>query len=654
MLINADHPEECRAVILNNGKLEDYIVEHTSQELVKGNIYLGVITRVEPAIEAAFVDFGGKKYGFLPFKDVLKESYIPSREKKAKTRIQDVLLRGQKILVQVVKESRDAKGPSLSNAITIPGRCLVLTGSSDSTGISRKIEDESERKKLKEIVSQLGLPDNLGVIIRTAGLGRTKIELQKDLQMLIKIWESIQEKIKNPEAKAPLLLHEGPDMVVRTVRDQFTGDTNEIIVDNFQSYKAVKEFIRLVMPRMRHRVKYYQESRPLFSYYNVEHQIESIFNRQVPLPSGGSIVIDIGEAMVAIDVNSGKTTSASELEETAVKTNLEAAEEIAHQLRLRDLGGLIVIDFIDMFQKKNKSLVEKKLKQSCKIDKARVNISRISRFGLMEMSRQRLSPPVKEGVFEPCSRCSGTGHIQTVSTIALSVLRKIQEKLAAESIKVLEIIISSPVASYLLNNKLQYLKEFQEKQGVTLQFKSKDHLPVEQFSYIVLEKKKEEEIQAEKLIKNEEPEKKEVVESRSSEKTEKRGRGRRPATYRGKSSRKSTNTRRTGGDARRRTRKPTRTTRAPQKRESEAISEVPVGESSRPLESVSNSPDSRESKVIVETFKENPNEMTEVLPAKDTQEIQPVENVSKIHETVTQDLPFKSEVADEDDASTNL
>ncbi len=654
MLINADHPEECRAVILNNGKLEDYIVEHTSQELIKGNIYLGVITRVEPAIEAAFIDFGGKKYGFLPFKDVLKESYIPTREKKAKTRIQDVLLRGQKILVQVVKESRDAKGPSLSNAITIPGRCLVLTGSSDSTGISRKIEDESERKKLKEIVSQLGLPENLGVIIRTAGLGRTKIELQKDLQMLIKIWESIQEKMKDPDTKAPLLLHEGPDMVVRTVRDQFTGDTNEIIVDNFQSYKAVKEFIRLVMPRMRHRVKYYQESRPLFSHYNVESQIESIFNRQVPLPSGGSIVIDIGEAMVAIDVNSGKTTSASELEETAVKTNLEAAEEIAHQLRLRDLGGLIVIDFIDMFQKKNKSLVEKKLKQSCKIDKARVNISRISRFGLMEMSRQRLSPPVKEGVFEPCSRCSGTGHIQTVSTIALSVLRKIQEKLAEESIKVLEIVISSPVASYLLNNKLKYLNEFQEKQGVTLQFKSKDHLPAEQFSYIVLEKKKEEEIEAEKLLKNAEPDKKEMVDSRTSEKTEKRGRGRRPTTYRGKNTRKSASTRRTGGDGRRRPRKPARTTRAPIKKESEGNSEISEGNNNQFTESESFSEDSRESKVLVENLEENQSEMSEILSTKDDQEIQPVENVSKIHEMFTQDLSFNPEISDEDDVQKNL
>ena len=285
LLINADHREECRAVILDDGKLEEVVIEHSARELVKGNVYLGVISRVEPAIEAAFVDFGGKKFGFLPFKDVLRESYLQTGERKAKVRIQDVLVRGQKILVQVVKESRDAKGPSLNNGITIPGRFLVLMYGSLSTGVSRKIEDEAERRKLKEILSDLELPENMGVIIRTAGVGRTKTELQKDLQMLLKIWENIQETLQKSSGQAPVMLYEGPDMVVRTVRDHFTADTSEIIVDNKESYKALKDFMKMVMPRMGSRIKLYQETQPLFSAFKVEDQIENIYQRKVNLPS---------------------------------------------------------------------------------------------------------------------------------------------------------------------------------------------------------------------------------------------------------------------------------------------------------------------------------------------------------------------------------
>ncbi len=495
LLINADHPEECRAVVLDDGKLDEIIIEHSARELIKGNIYLGVITRVEPAIEAAFVDIGGKKFGFMPFKDVLKESYLQTREKKAKVRIQDVLVRGQKILVQVVKESRDAKGPSLNNGITIPGRFLVLMYGSLSTGVSRKIEDEAERRKLKEILADLELPENMGVIIRTAGVGRTKTELQKDLQMLLKIWESIQEKLKESSSKAPLLLYEGPNMVVRTVRDHFTADTSEILVDSKESYKALKDFMKMVMPRMGSRIKLYQETQPLFSAYGVEEQIENIYERKVDLPSGGSIVFDMGEAMVCVDVNSGKTTSASELEETASKTNLEAADEIARQLRLRDLGGLVVIDFIDMFQKKNKSLVEKQMKLACKNDKARINISRISRFGLLEMSRQRMSPPLKEGVYDTCGTCAGSGTVRTPSNQALQLIRKMQEALSADNVKVLSVTLSNSVATYLLNNKMDYLVSVQERQGFQLQFNTKENLDQKDFSFEVLERKKEEKVE---------------------------------------------------------------------------------------------------------------------------------------------------------------
>ena len=497
LLINAEHPEECRAVIIEDGTIQEYIVEHSSRELLKGNVYLGVITRVEPAIEACFVDFGGKKYGFLPFKDVLRESYLQTGERKSKTRIQDVLIRGQKLLVQVVKESRDAKGPSLTNAVTIPGRFLVLMCSKETSGISRKIEDESERKKMKEVLSDLQLPEDMGVILRTAGMGRTKLELQKDLQMLMKIWEGIQEKLHDPETKAPCLLYKVPDMVVRTVRDHFTNDTAEIIVDNAESYKAVKEFMRMVMPRMRNRIKYSQETKPIFSQYKIEEQIENIYKKRVDLPSGGSLVFDVGEAMVAIDVNSGKTTSSSDLEDTATRTNMEAAEEIGRQLRLRDLGGLIVIDFIDMFSKKNKSNVEKEIKKSCKSDKARINISRISRFGLLEMSRQRLSSPVKEGNFEQCGLCQGTGFTRTDSSLSLSVLRKVRELLAEGNVKVLAVEVSASVASYLLNHKTRFLQELQDKTQCLIQFTAKDRLAYENFSYTVLERKREEERQLE-------------------------------------------------------------------------------------------------------------------------------------------------------------
>ena len=490
MLINADHPEECRAVIVEDGKLDEFIVEHSTQERLKGNVYLGVIARVEPAIEAAFVDFGGRKFGFLPFKDVRKESYLPTLEKKAKTRIQDVLVRGQKILIQVIKEERDAKGPTVTNFLTIPGRFLVLMIGNSGGGVSRKIEDEIERKKLKEIISGFELPESVGAIIRTAGMGRTKLELQKDLNMVLKIWETIQKDIADPE-KAPFIVYQVPDMVVRTVRDHYTADTAEIIIDDTVAYKQLKAFFKLVMPRFQRRVKLYGEGKPLFSQYNIEQQIGSIYKRRVELPSGGSLVIDSGEALVSIDVNSGKTTSASELEETALKTNLEAADEIGRQLRLRDLGGLIVVDFIDMFQKKNKSLVEKQLRLACKKDKARINVARISKFGLLEMSRQRISPAVGEGAFERCSTCDGTGFTKSESMLVLEVMRKVQKMLSTNRVKVLKVEVDNQTVNYILNYKRQYLLELEDKYDVRILFRGKEDLRSENFIYSVEESREE-------------------------------------------------------------------------------------------------------------------------------------------------------------------
>jgi ribonuclease E len=501
MMINADHPEECRAVILEDGKVEDYIVEHSSREKIKGNIYLGVINRIEPAIEAAFVDIGGKKYGFLPFKDILKENYIETGEKKARVRIQDVLVRGQKLLVQVTKESRDHKGPSLTNNISLPGRFLVLMSGAQASAVSRKIEDEAERKKLKALVSDFKLPKNLGLIIRTAGVGRTKTELQKDLQRLLKVWDNLNNSLKIESQKPPFLIYQEADMVVRLVRDHFTNDTSEVIVDNKESFTALKSFMKLILPRMQNRIKLYQDTRPLFSRNKVEEQIESLYQRTVKLPSGGSIVFDSGEAMVSIDVNSGKTTGASQLEETALNTNLEAAQEIGRQLRLRDLGGLIVIDFIDMFQKKNQSLVEKELKKICKLDKARINISRISKFGLMEMSRQRLSPPVQEGAFIKCEACNGTGTVRALNYIVLDVMRKIRERLATGKVKELKVEVSPPVTEYLLNNKAKFLLELQERHQFKLEFIGQPGLAWAEFKYQVTEKTAEELARQESRIK---------------------------------------------------------------------------------------------------------------------------------------------------------
>jgi len=625
MLINVDQPEECRAVVIENGMLDEIIVEHSSHELVKGNIYLGVVTRVEPSIEAAFVDIGRKKYGFLPFKDVLPESYLQTGEKKARTRIQDVIIRGQKLLVQVVKESRDAKGPSLTNGVTIPGRFLVLMVSSDSSGISRKIEDESERKKIKQLMSDLGVPASMGVIIRTAGVGRTKTELQKDIQALLKIWETIEKQFGSPDTKAPSLLYEGPDMVVRTVRDHFSNDMTEVLVDDKESFDSLNEFMKMVMPRMRNRIKFYQDTKPIFSQHNIEEQIESIYNRRVELPSGGSIVIDVGEAMVSIDVNSGRTTGASALEETAIKTNLEAAEEITRQLRLRDLGGLIVIDFIDMFQKKNKALLEKQVKLSCKRDRARVNISRISRFGLLEMSRQRLAPPVKEGFFSACQHCGGTGHVKTDSSTALSVIRKIQEHLAVGNVKVLQVKVSTQVANYLLNKKMKSLVALEEKNGVDILFESQEHLSFENFSFTVLERKTEEDKvigQESSMQKDSKPE----GEGSSEEKGEKDNRVRRPSVGRGRG-------RRPGG--RPGTRRPTRSTRkrpwsssrtkeGAEKENKSAAAESPRGNIFPGKDSMDSAPPPP------------PKAKPDGEPAE---ERQPMENVSRLHEMVIKNPP---------------
>src|SRR5262244_2241472 len=404
MLINVADEEESRVAIVEDGILEELTIETSSKEQIKGNIYNGVVVKVEPSLQAAFVDYGGKRHGFLPMGEIQPRWYTTefrSEDRERRPRIQDVIKRNQKVLVQVVKEELGTKGASLSSYISLPGRYLVLMPGSDTAGgISRKIEDEEERKKLKEIIAQLEPPPDMGIIVRTAGLNRNKAELQRDMSYLQRLWAIIEEKSR--ESPAPALIYQEHDLVIRSIRDYFTPDIQEVLIDHREVYRRARDFFQSVMPRYQSRVQLYRDKKPLFARYQLEEQIEAIYSQKVELKSGGSIVIDPTEALVAIDVNSGRATKEKGIEETAFKTNMEAAQEIARQLRLRDLGGLIVIDFIDMENNRNQREVENRLRESLHYDRARVQMGKISRFGLMELSRQRLQTSLGETTHMSC------------------------------------------------------------------------------------------------------------------------------------------------------------------------------------------------------------------------------------------------------------
>lgn len=470
MLINALEAEESRMAIVTDGILQEFGIQTSTKEQIKGNIYNGVVVRIEPALQAAFVDYGGTRAGFLPFSEVHPQYYPEGAEENSRRnrrlRIQDVLRKHQTLLVQVTKEGIGTKGAGLSTYISLPGRYLVLMPGSDKTGISRKIEDETRRKRLKEVIAQLAPPPGMGLIVRTAGDERKKTELAPDLEYLLRLWETIQEKSKTQPA--PSLIYQESDLVIQTIRDYFTPDIGEVLIDNKEIYHKAKEFFRLVMPSYQQRVKWYRERRPIFSKYQLEDQIEMIYHNRVPLKSGGSIVIDPTEALVSIDVNSGKATQERDVEETAFRTNLEAAEEIARQLRLRDLGGLIVIDFIDMKEQKHKREVEKVLKNALKGDKARVKVSRISSFGLLELSRQRLRSAVVEGSFRTCPYCGGSGMIRSIETFALSILRKMQAGAVRGNIVSIRAVLPLEVANYLLNQKRSTIVDLERKYNLSI------------------------------------------------------------------------------------------------------------------------------------------------------------------------------------------
>ncbi|WP_455385026.1 ribonuclease E [Acidihalobacter prosperus] len=465
ILINATQPEELRVAMVDGQRLYDLDIEVPAREQKKANVYKGVITRVEPSLEAAFVNYGAERHGFLPFKEVSSEFYAESvRDSDSRPSIKEALREGQEVLVQVEKEERGTKGAALTTYISLAGRYLVLMPNNPRAGgVSRRIEGD-DRSELREAMSELVVPEGMGLIARTAGVGRSAEELQWDLNYLTTLWEAIRTAAA--ERKAPVLIYQESNVIIRALRDHFRNDISEIIIDDEAIYGQALDFVNQVMPHNARKLKRYDDRVPLFNRYQIENQIESAFQREVQLPSGGAIVIDHTEALISIDVNSARSTKGGDIEETALNTNLEAADEVARQLRLRDLGGLIVIDFIDMAPSKHQREVENRLREALKLDRARVQVGRISRFGLLEMSRQRLRPSLGESSQIVCPRCSGQGTIRGTESLALSMLRLIEEEAIKD--RTGEVIVKVPVdvATFLLNEKRSVLFEIEERHKV--------------------------------------------------------------------------------------------------------------------------------------------------------------------------------------------
>ncbi len=474
MLFNATQPEELRVALVDGQKLYDLDIETALRESKKSNIYKGKITRIEPSLEAAFVDYGAERHGFLPLKEISRTYFRPDADTSGRVNIKDVLREGQEVVVQVAKEERGNKGAALTTFISLAGRYLVLMPNNPRAGgVSRRIEGE-ERAEAREALNQLRIPADMGIIIRTAGVGKSIEELQWDLDYLLNLWRSIADAAR--ERPAPFLIYQESNLITRTIRDYLRNDISEILIDEPSVYEQAKEFMAQVMPHNLNKIKLYQDPVPLFTRYQIESQIESAFQREVRLPSGGALVIDHTEALVSIDINSARATKGGDIEETALNTNLEAADEIARQLRLRDLGGLIVIDFIDMTPARNQREVENRLREALKMDRARVQIGRISRFGLLEMSRQRLRPSLGESSQMVCPRCSGQGTIRGVESIALSILRVIEEEAMKE--KTAKVIAQVPVdvATFLLNEKRRILTDIEKRQKVQILLVPNTHL----------------------------------------------------------------------------------------------------------------------------------------------------------------------------------
>ncbi len=475
MLFNATQQEELRVAIVDGQKLIDIDIETAGREQRKGNIYKGIITRIEPSLEACFVNYGEDRHGFLPFKEVARQYFRDGVDMRS-ARIQDALKEGQELIVQVEKEERGNKGAALTTFISLAGRYLVLMPNNPrGGGVSRRIEGD-DRQELRETMAQLQLPEGMSIIARTAGIGRSAEELQWDLNYLMQLWRAIEAASQSGSAGQPMLIYLESSLVIRAIRDYFQPDIGEILIDTTEIHDQARAFMDIVMPDNVGKVKRYHDDVPLFSRFQIEHQIETAYSRTVPLPSGGAIVIDHTEALVAIDVNSARATKGADIEETAARTNLEAADEVARQLRLRDLGGLIVIDFIDMESAKSQREVEQRLKDALKHDRARVQMGKISRFGLMELSRQRLRPALSEGSHVTCPRCNGTGHIRDTESSALQVLRIIQEEAMKENTAAIHCQVPVEVTAFLLNEKRSEINKIESRFKVNVVLVPNKHL----------------------------------------------------------------------------------------------------------------------------------------------------------------------------------
>ena len=465
ILINAVDPEECRVATVKQNKLEDFRIESSLKEITHGNIYKGIISRIEPGLQAVFVDYGAERHGFLQKYEIHSDYFLDTAE--GERSVEKLVKRGQELMVQVIKDPFMKKGAMLTTYISLPGRYMVLRPGSDNLGISRKIEDEDERQRLKDIVSKLKLPQDFGVIVRTAAADTSKTALSKDLNYLFRLWKTIKGSVM--QKKAPALLFKERHLVIRSIRDLFSSEVAEILIDDATVYHEVRDFIKLFSRRHGKVVKLYKGAKPIFSKFQLEDQIASIFENRVSLKSGGTLVIEQTEALVSIDVNSGKSTQEKSIERTAYQTNLEAAEESARQLRLRDLGGLIVIDFIDMKDPKHRSDVERAMRTHVKEDKARAKVGKISRFGLLEMSRQRIRPSIEFGSHLQCKYCQGKGLVPSAETLGIGFLRKLSLETVKEKAQKVKGIVPVDVAEYLLNKKRREIVDLEVRHDLSVE-----------------------------------------------------------------------------------------------------------------------------------------------------------------------------------------
>ncbi len=496
MLINATQEEEIRVALVDGQYLYNLDIQSTTRVETKANIYKGKVARLEPSLEAAFIHYGAEqRHGFLPLKEIAPQYFTTPSEPGTRVNLRDVLHEGQEIIVQVEKEERGNKGAALTTYISLAGCYLVLMPNNPKAGgVSRRVERE-DRDELKEILNSLQIPEDMGVIVRTAGVGKSQEELQWDLNSLLKQWDAI--KIATENRPAPFLIHQESDIITRSVRDYLREEIGEILIDDAKVFEMTKDYISSLRPEFVDRIKLYNDHVPLFSRYQVERQIESALQREVQLPSGGSIVIDHTEALTSIDINSARATRGDDIEQTALQTNLEAADEIARQLRMRDLGGLIVIDFIDMTPLRNQREVENRLKEALSMDRARIQIGRISRFGLLEMSRQRLRPSLREGTTHVCPRCSGQGTIRSVESLALSILRLIEEEAMKEKKAQIRVFVPLNVASFLLNEKKHAIFKIERRQELSVFIVPTAELETPHYK---IERIKSSEVDTEKLL----------------------------------------------------------------------------------------------------------------------------------------------------------